>query len=244
MNRTANVIQPLVYEGLALAFVRASRKVREDFPDDPGRIYGLATLAAAGAVATRPTAVAQAIDSLSGVDGLGYILCDELLSAAFLGLYQFTRQEAGQWPGVPRALTTLGWSLVPVKVGLWARAKQEAGGEDGVQLFYDGYSAKPRAAGLMRLVVASSMLYNALLAGTGFLTMPAHSTNERRKWRIATGVFGLAAGYAGIRLRQVLRSERGGDPSEGSDLLVPITIASAGAALVGIALSRKDRQAA
>jgi hypothetical protein len=218
--------------------------VREDFPDDPGRIYGWATLAAAGAVAARPTAVAQAIDSLSGVDGLGYILCDELLTAAFLGLYQFTRQEAGQWPGVPRALTLIGWSLVPVKLGLWARAKQEARGEEGVQLFYDGYSARPHAVGRMRLVVASSMLYNALLAGTGFLTMPAHSTNERRKWRIATGVFGLAAGYAGIRLRQVLRSERGGDPSEGSDLLVPITIASAGAALVGIALSRKDRRAA
>ena len=126
---------------------------------------------------------------------------------------------------------------------LWAQAKQEAGGEGDVELFYNGYSDKPAVAGRMRLVVASSMLYNALLAGAGFLTMPARTANERTKWRIATGVFGLASAYAGVRLRQVLSSGRGGDPREGSNLLVPITIASAGAALIALAIRRQNKAA-
>jgi hypothetical protein len=238
-----SLIKPLVYGLLGLGFVRESRQVRQDFPDEAGEVYSWAVLAAAGAVTTRPTEIARAIDTATGVDGLGYIVCDELLTASFLGLYQFTRQESGTWKGLPRTLATLGWLLIPAKVALWAGAKQEARNGDDVEMFYNGYSDKPAAAGRMRLVVASSMLYNALLAGAGFLTMPARTANERAKWRIATGVFGLASAYAGVRLRQLLSSGRGGDPREGSNLLVPITIASAGAALVGLAIRRQDKAA-
>jgi len=244
MERRSSPVKPLLYGLLALGFLRMSRKVREDFPDAPGRVYSWAVLAAGGAVATRPTETARVIDVVTGIDGLGYIVCDELLTGSFLGLYQFTRQETGRWTMLARMLTVAGWVLVPVKVALWAWAKREVRDEDAVDAFYNGYSDQPRALGRMRLVIASSMLYNALLAAAGFLTMPARTTNERTKWRIATSVFTLAAGYASVRLRQVVSSRRGGDPRQGSNLLVPITIASSGAALIGLALSRGGRKAA
>jgi hypothetical protein len=224
----------------AAGFLRTGLKARDQYPGQPGHSYQTALLATAGALATYPTAIDQAVDRVTRVYGLGYLVCDELLSAAMLKLYQFTQEEGGEWEGTSW-LAVIGWLLIPMKVSLWLAAKIAT--KDDAQLFYHDYLGRPRIAAYLRGVIAISMLYNSVLASAGYVSLSTRDDARRTKYQICAGVLAASALYAGVRLEQVVETAgpNEGNPRRSNGLLSALILGGSAVALAAVALMPSRR---